>query len=211
MNLHNLKPDEREVIKLAKHFGKRAEKLIQLGKLSLEHQQVTESCARLAEQVLAHAAHREAVLEKREKLRKIVQDHATCPQCHKNSHLKLIGQARHEKGWQSNKYKCRRCNIQFTWNRPNNPWDLLHFMMDYVNELSTQVTNETLPPETRQHSHTVINQLVQNINELQPVLSQADEEFADMNLREEEMIRLLPNIKGYLQIEKIKLDLGQID
>ncbi len=211
MTLHNLKPDEREVIKLAKHFGKRAEKLIKLGKLSPEHQQVTESCARLAEQVLAHAAHREQVLEKREKLCKIVQDHATCPQCHKNAHLRLTGQVRHEKGWNSNKYKCRRCNIQFTWNRPNNPWDLLRFMADYVTELSNQVTNTELPPETRQQSQTVINQLVQNINQLEPVLTQSDEEFADLNLREEEMTRLLPNIKGYLQIEKIKLDLGQID
>lgn len=211
MILHNLKSDEREVIQLAKHFGKRAEQLIKLGKLSPEHQQVIESCARLAEQVMAHAAHREAVLEKREKLRKIVQDHASCPQCHKNAHLKFMGQTRNEKGWQSNKYKCRRCNIQFTWNRPNNPWDLLRFMADYVTELSTQVTNENLPPETRQQSETVINQLLQNINELQPVLTQADEEFADMKIREEEMVRLLPNIKGYLQLEKIKLDLKQID
>ena len=37
MNLYNLKPDEREVIKLTDHFGKRAELLIKQGKLSPEH------------------------------------------------------------------------------------------------------------------------------------------------------------------------------
>ncbi|MDQ3290338.1 MAG: hypothetical protein M3Q05_03505 [Bacteroidota bacterium] len=211
MTIHNLKPNEREVIKLTKHFSKRAEQLVKQGKLSPEHQQVSESCAKLAEQIYSHAAAREAVLEKREKLRKIVQDHATCPKCHKNSHLKVIGTARHEKGWQSNKYKCRRCNVQFTWNRPNNPWDMLAFMEDYVAELNTNITNEDLPIEVREHSQTVVEQLKQNILQLQPVLTQSDEEFSQMNQRDEEMTRLLQNFKSYLQIEKIKMDSWQLD
>ncbi|PSR53551.1 hypothetical protein AHMF7605_08440 [Adhaeribacter arboris] len=211
MTIHNLKPNEREVIKLANHFGKRAEKLIKLGKLSPEHQQVSESCTKLTEQIYAHAAAREVVLERREKLGKIVQDHATCPQCHKNSHLKITGIARHEKGWQSNKYKCRRCNVQFTWNRPNNPWDMLLFMQDYVAKLNANIDNEALDPEVRQHSEIVVEQIKQNILQLEPVLNQSDEEFTQMNQRDEEMTRLLQSFKSYLQIEKIKMDSWQID
>ncbi|MDQ4140066.1 MAG: hypothetical protein M3142_06040 [Bacteroidota bacterium] len=211
MTIHDLKPNEREVVKLTHHFSKRAEKLIQLGKLSPEHQLVSESCTKLANQIYAHAAARKAVLEKREKLRKIVQDNAVCPKCQKNSHLKFIGTARHEKGWLSNKYKCRRCNLQFTWNRPNNPWDMLQFMEDYVNELNANIANESLPLEVREHSQAVVEQLNQNILQLKPVLSQADEEFTQMNQRDEEMSRLLENFKSYLQIEKIKMDSWQLD
>ncbi|QNF35343.1 hypothetical protein HUW51_22465 [Adhaeribacter swui] len=207
----NLKPDEREVIRLTNHFGKQANRLIKTGKLSPEHQQVIASCNKLATQIQAHAAHRQAVLEKREKLRKLVQDQAACPQCHKNSQLKLTGTARHEKGWQSNKYRCRRCNIQFTWNRPNNSWDMVRFMEDYLMELELNVVNEALPLEVKQQSQAVMGQIKQNINQLQPVLAQSDAEFAEMNQQDAEMARLLHNMKAYLQIEKIKLNLEQID
>ncbi|QMU28914.1 hypothetical protein [Adhaeribacter radiodurans] len=211
MTIHNLKPNEREVVKLTNYFSKRAEKLVKLGKLSPEHQQVSESCTKLADQIFANAAAREAILEKRAKLRKIVQDHATCPQCHKNTYLKLTGTVRNEKGWQSNKYKCRRCNVQFVWNRPNNPWDMVLFMEDYVAELNANILNEELPEEVRQHSQVVVEQLKQNIFQLQPVLTQSDEEFTQMNQRDEEMTQLLQNFKSYLQIEKIKMESWQID
>lgn len=211
MTIHNLKPNEREVIKLTNHFGKRAEKLIKAGKLSAEHQQVSESCEKLAAQIYAHAAAREQILQKREKLLKIVQDNAACPKCNKPSHLKLVGTAKHEKGWKSNKYKCRRCNLAFTWNRPNNPWDMLRFMENYVEELSVNAHNEALPADVRQQAADVIGQLQQNIAQLQPVLAQSDQEYADMNQRDEEMTRTLHDIKSHLLIEKIKMDAWQID
>ncbi len=211
MTIHQLQPNEREVIRLTNYFAKHANKLIKRGKLSPEHQQVSESCAKLAAQIYAHAAAREATLAKREQLRKMVQDNAVCPECRKNTHLKLIGTARHEKGWLSNKYKCRRCNLQFTWNRPNNPWDLLRFMEDYIVELSATGSNPDLPAEIRQQTQPVVAQLQQNIAQLQPVLSQADQEFTQMNEREAEMTQMLRDIKSYLQIEKIKLNLEQID
>lgn len=211
MTIHNLTPIEREVIKLINHFSKRAEKLIKEGKLSPEHQQVSESCQRLVTQIYEHAESREAVLLKREKLKKIVQDNASCPKCNKTSHLKLVGVAIHEKGWKSNKYKCRRCNIQFTWNRPNNPWDMLLFMQNYQEELQTNASNEQLPDDIRQHSRMVLEQLNQNINQLQPVLQQSDQEISEINQRDHEMAKMLTGIKSHLLIEKIKMDTLQLD
>ena len=211
MTIHNLTPIEREVIKLINHFSKRAEKLIKEGKLSPEHQQVSESCQRLVTQIYEHAEAREAVLLKREKLKKIVQDNASCPKCNKTSHLKLVGVAIHEKGWKSNKYKCRRCNIQFTWNRPNNPWDMLLFMQNYQEELQTNASNEQLPDDIRQHSRMVLEQLNQNINQLQPVLQQSDQEISEINQRDHEMAKMLTGIKSHLLIEKIKMDTLQLD
>ena len=211
MTIHNLTPIEREVIKLINHFSKRAEKLIKEGKLSPEHQQVSESCQRLVTQIYEHAEAREAVLLKRENLNKIVQDNASCPKCNKTSHLKLVGVAIHEKGWKSNNYKCRRCNIQFTWNRPNNPWDMLLFMQNYQEELQTNASNEQLPDDIRQHSRMVLEQLNQNINQLQPVLQQSDQEISEINQRDHEMAKMLTGIKSHLLIEKIKMDTLQLD
>ena len=125
--MKNLKENEREVIKLISFFRKRAERMIEEGTLSAEEQEVTTSCKKLEDSLYLHAANREAVLEKREQLSAIVKDNAACPQCESNMHLKFVTVDKNEKGWKSNRYRCRKCNIAFTWNRPNNPWDLVPY------------------------------------------------------------------------------------
>ncbi|KAA9340704.1 hypothetical protein [Adhaeribacter soli] len=204
--MKNLKPNERELIKLTNFFKKRAEKLIQEGQLNEQEQQVTEACENLANSLYAHAANREAVLEKRKKLSEIVKDQAVCPKCNKSTHLKLNGVALSEQGWRSNKYKCRRCNITFTWNRPNNPWDLVPYLRQVIAEMDVTAHNEQLPSQTREHAAYNRDMMQENLAKLEPVLQTSDEELAEMEQREKEMAKLIHEFKNYLLIEKIKMD-----
>lgn len=205
----SLKPNERELIKLIKFFRKRAEQLIQEGQLSEEHQQLGLACDKLTDQIMNHARLREQVTEKREKLRQLIKDNAACPKCQQSNQLKRVGTARHEKGWQSNKYKCRRCNIEFVWGKPNNPWDMVTFLEQYIGELEDNVRNESLPEEIRQQSAEVIGQLQNSLGQLKPVLAGSDQEIADLETTEVEMSKMIHQFTNYLQIEKIKLNTWQ--
>jgi hypothetical protein len=205
----SLKSNERELIKLIKFFRKRAEQLIQEGQLSEEHQQLGVACDKLTDQIYNHARLREQVTEKRDKLRQLIKDNAACPKCHQNNQLKLVGTARHEKGWKSNKYKCRRCNVEFVWSKPNNPWDMVIFLEQYIGEMENNVQNESLPEEIRQQSALVIGQLQESLAQLKPVLAGSDQEMADLETTEVEMSKMIHQFTNYLQIEKIKLNTWQ--
>ena len=122
MNKH-FKPNERELIKVASFFKRQSKKLIAEGKLGPENKQVEEAVDRFIEHMNQHANSRAFIVEQREYLKKLVKDNARCPQCGSGAMLKLAGSEKNEKGWKSNRYKCRKCNIYFTWNMPNNPVD----------------------------------------------------------------------------------------
>jgi hypothetical protein len=205
----SLKPNERELIKLIKFFRKRAQQLIQQGQLSEEHQQLGTACDKLTDQIFNHARLREQVTEKRNKLSQLIKDNAACPKCHQSNQLKLVGTARHEKGWKSNKYKCRRCNIEFLWAKPNNPWDMVAFLEQYIGEMEDNVRNESLPAEIRSQSSQVIDQLQDSLAQLKPVLAGSDQEMADLETTEVEMSKMIHQFTNYLQIEKIKLNTWQ--
>jgi hypothetical protein len=205
----NLNQNERELIKLIKFFSKRAEQLILDGTLSEEHRQLGEACQKLTNQIYRHADVREQVTQKREKLKNIIKDNASCPKCHGNTHLKLIGTAKTEKGWKSNKYKCRRCNLEFVWGKPNNPWDMVIFLEQYLLEMAANTANETLPEEVRQQSAQVIDQLQVSLEQLKPVLAGSDQELADLEATETEMSKMVHQFKNHLLIEKIKLNTWQ--
>lgn len=205
----SLKTNERELIKLIKFFRKRADQLIQEGQLSEEHQQLGVACEKLTTQILNHANLREQVTAKRDKLRQLIKDNASCPKCKQSNQLKLVGSGRHEKGWKSNKYKCRRCNIEFLWGKPNNPWDMVVFLEQYIEEMQENVDNESLPEEIRRQSGLVISQLQQSLAQLKPVLDGSDQEMADLETTEVEMSKMIHQFTNYLQIEKIKLNTWQ--
>jgi hypothetical protein len=205
----SLKSNERELIKLIKFFSKRADQLIEEGQLSEEHQQLGVACEKLTSQILNHASLRDQVTAKREKLRQLIKDNASCPKCQQSNQLKLIGSGRHEKGWKSNKYKCRRCNIEFLWSKPNNPWDMVIFLEQYIDEMQENVANESLPEQIRQQSAQVIEQLQQSLAQLRPVLEGSDQEMADLETTEVEMSKMIHQFTNYLQIEKIKLNTWQ--
>ncbi|PTX21399.1 hypothetical protein C8N40_102375 [Pontibacter mucosus] len=203
-----LKANERELIKLTRYFSKRAEQMTIDGELSEDQQKLTEACENLERQLLQHADNRTAILEKRAQLEKIIEDNAQCPKCHKADMLKRQGVATNEHGWKCNSYRCRRCNTTFTWNRPNNPWDMLAFLELYIKELEASLDAE-MDPSLRQHTEAALPQLQDSLSRLRPVLQGSDEEVEALMEKEREMDKLIHQFKNYLLIEKIKLDTYQ--
>ncbi|GHA80460.1 hypothetical protein [Pontibacter akesuensis] len=204
-----LKANERELIKLIRFFSKRATLLMETGELSHEHQQLTQACQKLETQLLTHAENRTAILDKRERLNNIIQDNAQCPKCHKADMLKQQSVATNEHGWKSNTYRCRRCNTNFTWNRPNNPWHMVEFLEMYIKELESSLEANSIPPEMREHTEAAIPQLQDSLFRLRPVLETSDEEMEALSTKEREMDKMIHQFKNYLLIEKIKLDTYQ--
>ena len=205
MNNAALKPNERELIKLIRFFSKRGEQLVTSGELTEEQEQLTKACHNLETQLYRHAENRTAILEKRERLEKIIEDKAQCPKCHKADMLKKTGVATNEYGWKSNTYRCRRCNTTFTWNRPNNPWHMVEFLERYIQELEQRLQTEQTE-EMQQHIEGAIPQLQDSLFRLRPVLQTSNEEVEALEQKEKEMSRLIHQFKNYLLIEKIKLD-----
>jgi len=205
MNNTALKANERELIKLIRFFRKRGEELAASGELNEQQEQLATACQNLEAQLYKHAENRAAILAKRERLEKIIEDKAQCPKCRKADMLKKNGIANNEHGWKSNTYRCRRCNTTFTWNRPNNPWDMVAFLERYIQELE-QSLQTTQPDGMQEHIESAIPQLQDSLFRLRPVLQTSDEEVEALTSKEREMDRLIHQFKNYLLIEKIKLD-----
>jgi hypothetical protein len=200
-----LKPNERELIKLIRFFSKRAAKLMEEGELSAEHTQMTTACENLETQLITHAANRTAIMDKRERLLNIIEDNAQCPKCNKADMLKRTGATTNEHGWKCNTYKCRRCNTGFTWNRPNNPWDMVEFLEMYIGQLQLAMAAEQ-NQEVIDHTEDAVAQMRESLSRLRPVLQTSDEEVDALQQKEKEMDKLIHQFKTYLQIEKIKLN-----
>jgi len=204
MNKH-FKSNERELVKIATFFKKQSRLLIQAGKLGEEHQKVEEAVDRFVEHLEQHANARAFIQEQREALGKLVKDDAECPGCHKKDMLKFVGVEKNEKGWKSNRYKCRRCNIEFTWNRPNNPWDMISYIEEIMQMLRTQRDASTKDEEKAQLTAGIYS-MEANLEKLKPVIDAHNLEFEALQKREEEMEKLVHEFKNSLLIEKIKLD-----
>src|SRR5690606_34041449 len=114
----NFKSNERELVKIAGFFKRQSRMLIDAGKLDNEHARGGEAVDKFIASLEEHANTRARILDDRQTLRKIVKDNAVCPRCSTSDKLKLTGTEKDDKGRVSNRYKCRKCNIQFTWNRP---------------------------------------------------------------------------------------------
>ena len=202
----NFKANERELVKVATFFKKQSKKLIEEGKLGEEHKKVEEAVDKFVDHMNRHADTRAFVLEQRESLQKLVKDEASCPSCNKKDMLKFVGIDQNEKAWKSNRYKCRRCNIEFTWNRPNNPWD----MIKYIEEVLTMLKEKLEAPATSQDEKAqiavAIGSMETNLGKLKPVIDAHNAEYEAMQKREEEMDRLIHEFKNSLLIEKIKMD-----
>ena len=205
MNKH-FKSNERELIKVANFFKRQSKKLIHDGKLGEEHRKVEEAVDRFVEQMEQHANARAFILEQREYLKKLVKDNAECPRCHTKDMIKLVGTEKNEKGWVSNRYKCRKCNIQFTWNRPNNPWDMIHYIEEVLHTLRAKYEDDSLNASEREQSTATIGGMQANLDKLKPVIDAHDKEYEALQSREAEMERLIHEFKNSLLIEKIKMD-----
>jgi hypothetical protein len=203
--MQNLKENERELVKLVNYFSRKSQKLINEGKLGAEHAEVSKACEHLITQVNAHAALREQVLLRRDELKSVVKDNAACPKCNSNSYLKLVDTELNEKGWKSNRYRCRRCNIEFTWNRPNNPWDMAFYMQEVINMMEGNLLTEP-DEEVRNSSEQMLAQTKQSLQNLQDIISTCDAEYAEMKERDAEMDKMIKEFKRYLLIEKAKME-----
>jgi hypothetical protein len=201
-----LKQEERELIKLVGFFKKKAENWAQGDIMPEEFRQLVETCDKLVEQINLHAQSREVILSEREMLKKLVKDSAQCPRCNKNENLKLIGTEKNEQGWQSNKYKCRKCNITFVWNAPNNPWDMIPYVESVVAEIEKKAEAENLDESSKQHYIDSITQMKGNLEKLKPVVENSAIDLANLELRDKEMADMVHKFKKHLMIEKIKLE-----
>ncbi len=199
----NLNDKERELVKLVNFFKKRADQLIKEKQLDEEHAQLIQACDKVVETLDAHAANRAEILSQRESLASIVKDNATCPKCHKNTHIKFLGIDKHEKGWKSNKYKCRRCNIEFVWNAPNNPWDMVPFIETVIADMTLKIQNE--PEEVKVQSIQAIALMQQNIEKLKPVIEASDKDYEELQMKEVELEKMILEFTKHLMIEKIKM------
>lgn len=202
----NFKANERELVKVATYFKKQSRKLIEEGRLGEEHRKVEETVDRFIDHLEQHADTRAAIIEQREYLKSLVKDNAVCPQCHSSGMLKPAGTERNEKGWKSNRYKCRRCNIYFTWNMPNNPWDMIAYLQEVLISLSLKFSNPATPEEDKSAAQAAIKSMQANLEKLKPVMEAHDKEFQELQTRDEEMDRLVHEFKNSLLIEKIKMD-----
>lgn len=203
---NNLKPSERELVKMAKYFKKRSQDLIARGTLSPEHRKVEDAVDRFVSHLENHADSRAAILARHEELKRMVRDNAQCPSCHSADMLKHVGMEPNEKGWMSNRYKCRKCNIAFTWNRPNNPWDMIRYFEDVLTMLRLKSADATMVGEERSQIEVGIEQLEKHLGELKPVIEAHDREWENYLEREAEMEKLVHDLKATLLMEKIKLE-----
>jgi hypothetical protein len=202
----NFKSNERELVKVATFFKRQSRKLISEGKLGEEHAKVEESVDRFVEQMERHADARAFILDQREQLSKLVKDNAECPTCHKKDMLKLVGTEKNEKGWKSNRYKCRRCNIEFTWNRPNNPWDMISFIEEILSMLRAKLADSSTNEAEKEQITQGLASAEANLEKLKPVIDAHNQEYEALQTREGEMERLIHEFKNSLLIEKIKMD-----
>jgi hypothetical protein len=205
MNKH-FKANERELVKVVTFFKKQSKKLIEEGKLGEEHKTVETAVDKFVEQMEKHAETRAFILEQRGHLQKLVKDNAQCPTCHKKDMLKLVGTEKNEKGWKSNRYKCRRCNIEFTWNLPNNPWDMLQYIDEVLQLMRSKYSDASTADDEKEQITSAIAGMEANLQKLKPVIDAHNEEYNALQERESEMERLIHEFKNSLLIEKIKMD-----
>jgi len=202
----NLKPEERELVKLVTYFKKRAEILIIENKLDDEYRQMLDTCDKLTEQLYLHARNRQVVLLEREQLQNLVKDNARCPKCESAANLKVIGAEKNEKGWKSNKYRCRRCNISFVLNTPNNPWDMIPYVEDFVVNMAQKLEDPGMDEASKEQHRLALEQMKGNLAKLKPVVEASDLDFAELQEREAHMANLVHQFKKHLMIEKIRLE-----
>lgn len=201
-----LTADERELVKLVQYFKKRADVLLSDAEHADDYRQMLDTCDKLTEQLYLHAQNREDILQAREQLQGMIKDNAKCPKCNSNEMLKVIGFDTNSKGWKSNKYKCRRCNIAFVWNTPNNPWDMIPYVEQFIHDTEEKVN--ALDPSDPSIEATLagLEGMKANLTKLKPVTESSDLDMKELKEREEQMADMVKKFKKHLLIEKIKLE-----
>lgn len=200
--------DERELVKLVNYFKKKAQKIAEEKKENAEeYAQLMQTCDKLVEQLGIHAKYRQSVLDRRDDLKNMVKDNARCPECEKMDMLKLSGVDTSVQGWKSNKYRCRRCNIEFVWNTPNNPWDMVPYVEAMVDGLEKKMSNDTPNNGAYDAILDAIKSMKGNLQILKPIVEASDKDYSELQQRDEEMAQIVQRFKKQLMIEKIRLEI----
>jgi|ERR1043165_679263 hypothetical protein len=202
----NLKDNERELIKQVNYFRKRAEKLISEGGVGEEHKNLIESCEKLVETIHLHAAKRAEIVMQRSALKTMIKDNAECPKCGSSAQLKLAGVDTTDNGWKCNKYRCRKCNIEFVWAKPNNPWDLIPYLERMITTIEEKFAKGEANTVPREEADKMISQVQESIAKLKPVITASDLDWEELAEREADMDKIVNEFKMHLQIERIKMD-----
>jgi hypothetical protein len=202
----HLNAEEREVVKLIGFFKKRAAWLISENKLDENYNQLVETCDKFVEQLNLHANKREAIWQNRDTLKGLIKDNAKCPKCESNENLKHIGTDKSDKGLWSNKYKCRKCNIEFVWNAPNNPGDMVIYIEAIITEMEQKLVEEPMDDNSRAHLEQALAQTRDNLAKFKPIVVAAQEDLDELELRDKEMAELVNKFRKHLLIEKIKME-----
>jgi hypothetical protein len=198
------KSEERELVKLVQYFKKRAQTLLAENKLGDDLGQMIEACDKFVEQLNFHARSRETIMNAREQLKGLIRDNAKCPTCHSAEKLKIIGFDTNAQGWKSNKYKCRKCNIAFVWNAPNNPWDMIPYVEKFIADTEIKLS-ESSDPET-ENTLAALAQMKNTVATLKPVVESSDKDLKEMEERELQMADMVRKFKKQLAIEKIRME-----
>jgi len=198
--------DERELLRLVSYFKKKAEKLSEGEENKEDFAQLMETCDLLRDHLYTHAGYRDAVLANREQLKSMIKDNARCPDCAKADMLKHIGADTNDKGWKSNKYRCRRCNIEFVWNAPNNPWDMIPYVENFIQNIEAKLSEEGPDDGSKQSVIETLHQMKESLEILKPVVEKSDKDFIEFEAREKEMEGIVNRFKKQLMIEKIRLE-----
>jgi hypothetical protein len=205
MNKH-FKNNERELVKVASYFKRQSKKLIGEGKLGEEHLKVGEAVDRFIEQMENHADSRAHIMQQRDTLKKLVKDYAVCPRCNTGDKLRLVGSEKNEKGWKSNRYRCRKCNVEFTWNRPNNPWDMISYIEEMIGILQVKMSEPGISETEKEQISTGLQNMQANLEKLKPIIEAHDIEYNAIQTRDQEMEQLIHEFKNSLLIERIRMD-----
>ncbi len=202
----NLKPEERELVKLVQYFKKRAQVLITENKLEEDYRQMLDTCDKFTEQLQLHARNRETILAEREQLEGMIKDNAKCPKCSSGQMLKVIGFDTNPQGWKSNKYKCRKCNIAFVWNTPNNPWDMIPYVEKFIKDTEEKMASLDPADPSLESTLPGLEAMRSNLAKLKPVTEASNLDMKDLEEREQQMADLVHKFKKHLMIEKIRLE-----
>ncbi len=142
----------------------------------------------------------------REALRGMLKENAACPKCNRKTRLKHVGIDTSDNGWKCNKYRCRKCNIEFVWAKPNNPWDLVPYLERIIGSMKTKLKEENVEESQKQEMQNMIEQVHVSLAKLKPAIEAFDLDFLEMEARDQDMNNIVNEFKMHLQIERTKMD-----
>jgi hypothetical protein len=200
----NYNDDEREVVKLANYFIRQAKKYTDVSE-SGQQLALISSCQQICDVLSNHADYRSAIEEEKQYLSKIIKDNAVCPKCSSMEYLRF-SEVDNSEEYKCNRYRCRKCNIAFTWNRPNNPWDMLKFVKRLKQEMEDKFNRSREMGNENSDDLSSIENLGVEVEKLSSAIDQFDARYNQMTSKDEEIQAMVKDFKKYLKIEKVKFE-----